>query len=629
LDATSRILVFEAIKRWRHNKTTIVITHDLSQIGSGDFVYVLKSGRVVEQGYRYDLETSDGEFQNMMDTQRVTGGYLPEKDIDDEEFAPVDAEKVQALLEEDEEEQVEIEVPFNLKHQSLARPALRPITLGNWMFDVVADLTTKNNGAPAAAMVAARDPHRISRFVPAEAFSAEMPESRPRRPSSIHIPSLPSPTAAHTIASRRFSLQFTPSSPTFSFHNSASMTSSSMLMDAEDDAAFEQEKSAMERSATSANTRRRAAGPKAPRTRWDDAKLAPLTTIKVDSKKSSSDVEEVTEARPQFWALVRSIYPTIPYKPLLFLGLVVCLLSGAMTPIFSFLLSRLLFEVSIGAQNTSLINTYGGIVLSIAAIDGILMGLKYFLMETSAMAWVTRIRKQSFALVMAQDKKWFDKLENSPVRLVQVLIKDGDDARNLIAVVAGQCCVVVAMLGVGLVWAMVRGWQLTLVGFAIAPIFAVTMAVQTSLVAKCEVRNKRAREEVAKGYYDVSFSTPCLLRPTPYCIFAQAISNIRGIRAMAFETIFQKKFDQAADKALTTGVRGAFVEGCTYGVASGLIYLAEALLFYVGAVLIARGTYTYLQMIEVLNLVVFTVTIGSQLMAFSMFSSPSSIYLPC
>jgi len=54
LDATSRIL--EALKRWRQHKTTVVITHDLSQIGPQDFVYVLKHGRVAEQGYRYDLE---------------------------------------------------------------------------------------------------------------------------------------------------------------------------------------------------------------------------------------------------------------------------------------------------------------------------------------------------------------------------------------------------------------------------------------------------------------------------------------------------------------------------------------------------------------------------------------------
>jgi hypothetical protein len=61
------------------------------------------------------------------------------------------------------------------------------------------------------------------------------------------------------------------------------------------------------------------------------------------------------------------------------------------------------------------------------------------------------------------------------------------------------------MLGVGLVWAFIRGWQLTLAGLAIAPVFAITMAVQTKLVAKCEVRNKRAREDVARDYYDVRF----------------------------------------------------------------------------------------------------------------------------
>jgi ATP-binding cassette, subfamily B (MDR/TAP), member 1 len=86
---------------------------------------------------------------------------------------------------------------------------------------------------------------------------------------------------------------------------------------------------------------------------------------------------------------------------------------------------------------------------------------------------------------------------------------------------------------------------------------------------------------------------------------------------MSLEPVLQSQFDKAISVCLYTGVRGAFVEGCTYGVASGLIYLAEALLFYTGAVLIANGTYTYLRMVQVLNLVVFTVTIGSQIMAFT------------
>ena len=74
---------------------------------------------------------------------------------------------------------------------------------------------------------------------------------------------------------------------------------------------------------------------------------------------------------------------------------------------------------------------------------------------------------------------------------------------------------------------------------------------------------------------------------------------------MAFEGIFKAQFETSVHKALTTGIRGAFVEGCTYRVASGLIYVAEALLFFVGAVLISRGLYMYLQMVEVLSLLCF------------------------
>ena len=59
---------------------------------------------------------------------------------------------------------------------------------------------------------------------------------------------------------------------------------------------------------------------------------------------------------------------------------------------------------------------------------------------------------------------------------------------------------------------------------------------------------------------------------------------------MAFEGIFKSQFESSVDRALTAGAGiSAFVEGCKYGVASGHIYLAEALLFFVGAVLISRG----------------------------------------
>ncbi|KAF8245217.1 P-loop containing nucleoside triphosphate hydrolase protein [Wilcoxina mikolae CBS 423.85] len=63
LDVSTRRLASDAVRKWRHGKTTIIITHDISEIGGDDFVYIMEQGTVVQQGYRRDLETRTGAFQ--------------------------------------------------------------------------------------------------------------------------------------------------------------------------------------------------------------------------------------------------------------------------------------------------------------------------------------------------------------------------------------------------------------------------------------------------------------------------------------------------------------------------------------------------------------------------------------
>ncbi|KAK2803052.1 hypothetical protein FQN50_007133 [Emmonsiellopsis sp. PD_5] len=62
LDFTSRSAVIDAIRIWRKDKTTIMITHDMSLINDQDFVYVLQHGEVVRKGYKRALDegTEDG-----------------------------------------------------------------------------------------------------------------------------------------------------------------------------------------------------------------------------------------------------------------------------------------------------------------------------------------------------------------------------------------------------------------------------------------------------------------------------------------------------------------------------------------------------------------------------------------
>lgn len=67
LDHKSKELVLEQIKRWRRGKTTIIITHDLSQIHDNEFVYVLEKGVVVQSGFRNFLEKAEsGPFERSL-----------------------------------------------------------------------------------------------------------------------------------------------------------------------------------------------------------------------------------------------------------------------------------------------------------------------------------------------------------------------------------------------------------------------------------------------------------------------------------------------------------------------------------------------------------------------------------
>jgi ATP-binding cassette, subfamily B (MDR/TAP), member 1 len=482
LDATSRILVFEAIKRWRRNKTTIVITHDLSQILPTDFVYVLKNGMVAEGGYRADLEIGGGEFQQLAMTQAEAGGFAVK---DEDGWTDAVRQRDEEILELQHERSPSTEA---VRRESMA---IRPITLGNWMFEVVADLT-RGRTLPLPSMVAERETIRLSRFVPMKAFTGELPPvPHQRRPSTLAI-DIPLPSPAHTIVSRRLSLQFSPTSPV------DSVWSTTLLGHSEN----EEEKKLLTRTVS----RRRlhdGSSVKRERKRWDTFKLEPVEgqtvkTVAVEQPPASDAPQE------SLLSVIREAYPTIPYKPLIVLGVLLAMISGSITPLFSFMLSRLVSEVSNGAQDVSVINTFGGIVLAIAIADGLFVGLKFIVFETAAMLWVTHLRTICYRLVLAQDKKWFDRSENAAVKLCQILTRDGDDARSLISAVLAQGVVVVSMLATGLIWSLACGWQLTLVGIAIAPVFILTMVVQSRLVAKCELRNKRAREDVAKGYYDVS-----------------------------------------------------------------------------------------------------------------------------
>ncbi|GME75028.1 unnamed protein product [Ambrosiozyma monospora] len=66
IDITQRNLLLNSIRTWRKGKTTIMITHELSQIGNEDLVYVLEHGRVIESGKKTQLLHRKNSHFNQM-----------------------------------------------------------------------------------------------------------------------------------------------------------------------------------------------------------------------------------------------------------------------------------------------------------------------------------------------------------------------------------------------------------------------------------------------------------------------------------------------------------------------------------------------------------------------------------
>lgn len=201
-------------------------------------------------------------------------------------------------------------------------------------------------------------------------------------------------------------------------------------------------------------------------------------------------------------AIAKRYYPTIPNKSFFWLGIFFSVGVGAMTPVFSSLLAKLMTNIGNSSGNPIVVRT-ALLILLIAFLDGMGTFLKFYLFERCAMEWACALRVRAFALVTKQNKAWLDAPENSTGKLANMLIKDTEDARTLVGSVAGYLVVVVSMMVIGLVWAFAVGWELTLVGLGLGPVFVFATRFSSQIQTKFEGQNKTLRESVSTKFHQV------------------------------------------------------------------------------------------------------------------------------
>jgi len=72
LDSESELLIQQSIEKVAQDTTILIVAHRLSTVINADYVYVLKKGRIVEEGTYSQLYSMNGYFTNMVESQTLS-----------------------------------------------------------------------------------------------------------------------------------------------------------------------------------------------------------------------------------------------------------------------------------------------------------------------------------------------------------------------------------------------------------------------------------------------------------------------------------------------------------------------------------------------------------------------------
>ena len=69
LDSLNEFQISQKLDSFMKNRTSVIIAHRLSTVKSADRIYVLKSGKIIEEGTHEQLISNKGYYYNLIEKQ--------------------------------------------------------------------------------------------------------------------------------------------------------------------------------------------------------------------------------------------------------------------------------------------------------------------------------------------------------------------------------------------------------------------------------------------------------------------------------------------------------------------------------------------------------------------------------
>ncbi|KAF7922906.1 hypothetical protein EAE99_007098 [Botrytis elliptica] len=565
LDLTNRIKIMDNIREWRKGKTTIIVTHDISQILDDDYVYVMEESRVVQEGYRRKLSAkANGTF--------ATFSPLPELPVEQS----IDLSNIRRNSDPG--------TPLTGSFEDFVRELTPRFSTQSTLYGPNAadrrslDISNRRLSLGYASIAYANDLQSNNIWTSGTDSSRSRFDGLQRPTSQFQkFKASDSRQSKHSIRPPRYQdagFQSIPENPS----GEPSFDRSSLVQ--------------RHLSLVSTKTNR-------------DSKVVPIDSLLEYSDESTENADESKEMNEMghlkpdtLTKILKTVWPMLDRKERIILSgaFAAAFIVAVSTPAFAIIYTKLLDTFYQKENRNSNAIKWSLILLGIAIIDGIACFFSHYALERAGQAWVSALRVEALKRILAQPKSWFEESRNSPGRLNEVLDRNSEEMRNLVGRFAGIVFTAFFMLLISIIWAFVNTWKLTLVSMATGPvIYAVTKTF-----------NRVSGKWENKCNYASVMTTS---------IFSETFSNIKVVRAFTLETYFEKKHTKATEELYKVGRARANYSGLLWGLTDAMSFFITATIFYYATVLITKREISIATALQTVNLLLFGISNSTNMLA--------------
>lgn len=321
-----------------------------------------------------------------------------------------------------------------------------------------------------------------------------------------------------------------------------------------------------------------------------------------ESDKRLSIIDELgkpTKAEKQrTFPLIRSLISILPkYQIFVYvIGIILFICESVLTPVFSFFFSKLISGV-VPQNKKGLTSEYyqmkwSLILTGICFAEGILSVVSKIILGDKADMLVQKIRHLCFSGIL--NTSLSDTLELKKAEFNTLLMNDTRDLRTVFSSCIASIVGGIIIFIVGVVWATILGWKLSLVGLSFFPIFGIAVILSSMISRTFENRYKESVVNVEETVDDT-------------------ISGIKMIVCLDMQGSLKDKFSEKINSMISIGQQRSICMGLCLSIAQVIIALAQSILIYYGLKLVVLSEYTLVQMMQVVMIILFSTAFSASL----------------